>query len=270
MQNTQVEKIFCRYDDGGIHYGSVSGNTIRQLDKAPWEGGVETGVSVNRDEVRLLYPSEPGTIVGLGKSYAESWADKTPPKSVRWFVKPLSAAASDGDTIVLPPSIDEVKVEAELVIVIGKKVVNADEKEAEKAIFGYTIGNDMMGTVDSYHRLQNEEPGREEPLLSTGLKVCDGFQPFGPFIHQGFDWRDRTISMEITFKNSSAPVYQEQNTNTFLYSPAKMVSDLSRVLTLSPGDIIATSTVQAHLVQPGALVKISIDGLGVLTNQIEK
>ncbi|OGU54679.1 MAG: hypothetical protein A2V66_17650 [Ignavibacteria bacterium RBG_13_36_8] len=269
MNTTKAqEEIFCRYDDGRIHYGKVIGEIIAELDKAPWEDGKVTGKTKNLTDVKILTPSEPRTIIGLGKSYSESWIGKVIPKGVRWFIKPPTSAAANGDDIVLPPSLDEVKVESELVIVIGKKIKNADEKEAEQAIFGYTIGNDVVGTVDSYHKLQSDPPDMPESILATGLKACDGFQPFGPFIYRGIDWKNRNVVLDVSYENSDEKIHHEQNTKTFLYTPAKIVSDMSKVLTLSPGDIISTGTIKSFPVKPGAVVKITIDGMGQLVNNI--
>lgn len=269
MTITNNVEVFCRFEaNGKNYYGKISGDKISPLDKAPWDGGTETGTSYEINNVKLLPPSEPKIIVGLGKGYSESWVGKTAPNSVRWFLKPPSSAAADGEDIILPPTLDEVKVECELVIVIGSIVKNADETEAEKAIFGYTIGNDIMGSVDSYHRLQGDPYDMPEPILVPGLKACDGFQPFGPFIYTGIDWKNMKVSLDVSYKNSDETIHHEQNTKTLLYTTAKMVSDISRVFTLSPGDIISTGTIQSYPVTTGAEVKVSIEGMGTLTNKI--
>jgi len=262
------EEKYCRYDDGTIHYGRVSGEVIHELDKAPWDGGIVTGKEINITDVKILTPSEPRTIIGLGKSYSESWVGKVIPKGVRWFIKPPTSAAADREDVVLPPSLHKVKVEPELVIVIGKKIKNADEKGAEEAIFGYTIGNDIVGLVDSYHKLQGDQSDMPESILATGLKACDGFQPFGPFIYRNIDWKNRNVMLDVAYDNSEETIHHEQNTKTFLYTPAKIVSDMSKVLTLSPGDIISTGTIKSFPVLPGAIVKITIDGMGQLVNKI--
>lgn len=269
MNTTKAqEEIFCRYNDGENHYGKITENIIRELNNAPWDGGTETGKVVKLGDVKILYPSEPKTIIGLGKSYSESYVNKTIPKSVRWFIKPATAAAADGDDVIMPPTLDEVKVECELVIIIGKKIKNADEEEAQDAIFGYTLGNDIVGFVDSYHRLQGDPMDMTESILGPGLKACDGFQPFGPYIYRGIDWKNRNVELDVSYDNSNEKIHHEQNTKTFLYTPAKIVSDLSNVLTLSPGDIISTGTIKSFPVRDGANVKVTIEGMGELNNKI--
>jgi 2-keto-4-pentenoate hydratase/2-oxohepta-3-ene-1,7-dioic acid hydratase in catechol pathway len=262
-------EVFCRYEtDGKINYGRVEGEKIFTLDREPWHGGRETGSVVSHDRVNLLFPTEPGVIIGLGGAYSENWEGKVPPGSVRWFIRPPGAAASWNEDIILPFSLDEVKVEVELVIVIGKKVKDAGEDEAQNAIFGYTVGNDVVGTTDAYYRKLDEKPVSEENLLPAGLKVCDRFAPCGPFIHCNIDWRNRERRLKITDRSGNVRVVYENNTSGLLYSPGKIVSDMSKVLTLSPGDLIMTGTTRAFSAFPEEVVEVSIEGMGVLINRI--
>lgn len=261
--------IYCRYDyQNEIKYGKVEGQLIIPLDKAPWLGGVKNGAPIPVDKVRLLHPSEPQVILGLGAAYRNSWKDRKPPNTVRWFLKPPSAAASPGDNILLPESLDEVKVETELVIVIGKTVKDADEAEAGDAIFGYTIGNDVMGNAASYHRLEGEPEDIPESLLGPGLKICDNFAPFGPFIYTGIDWKDWNWSLIIENNKTTKKLVHKDNTSNLVYPPEKIVSDLSKVLTLNPGDIIFSGTSKSMIAGNGDVVTVIIDGLGALINRI--
>jgi len=267
----QSKGVFCRYSmNGKYYYGSVKKDIIHTLDSAPWEGGKETGQTVPMKKVKLLHPSEPTVILGLSQSYKDAWKEKTAPKTVRWFLKPPTSAASPGDDVILPASLDEVKVETELVIVIGKSVKDAGEEEAEAAIFGYTVGNDLVGSVDSYHRVQGESMDQPEKLLAPGLKIGDGFAPFGPFIYTHIDWRDRERTLRITNPETGKNVQYRHNTSNLQYSPAKIVSDLSKVLTLSPGDVIFTGTSKSFPARPGDDVVVTVEGLGECTNRIKK
>jgi len=269
--NAQPDGVYCRYSfNNQIHYGKVDGQVIHTLDKAPWNGGQKTGETVPLNKVRLLHPSEPRVILGLAGSYQEAWKGKQPYKTVRWFTKPPGAAASPGDDVVLPASLDEVEVEVELVIVIGKKVKDATEAEAKEAIFGYTVGNDIVGSVDSYHRLQGEPLDQKETLLAPGLKIGDRFEPFGPFIYRGVDWRNRKRTLRITNPKTHKNTLYEHTTSHLVYSPEKIVSDLSKVLTLWPGDIISTGTTESFPAVDGDVVEVSIEGLGSLRNKIVK
>tara|TARA_Y100000310_G_scaffold203698_1_gene203951 strand:- start:1503 stop:2297 length:795 start_codon:yes stop_codon:yes gene_type:complete len=262
---------YCRYEHKGqISYGQVDDQTIHQLDGAPWAGGAQTGIDVSTSEVKLLHPSVPQVILGLGGSYKDTWKSNTAPKAVRWFLKPPGAAASPGDSVVIPQALDQIKVETELVIVIGEIVKDADEATAKAAIFGFTIGNDIVGYIDSYHRLQGEPLDMDEDLLAPGLKVGDRFAPFGPFIHTGIDWRNRDRTLTLSNKNTGKNIEYSHNTTNLGYTPAKIVSDLSQILTLSPGDIIMTGTTKSFVAEAGDVVTISIEGMGSLTNQITR
>jgi len=266
---SDMPNVYCRYEyENKVHYGEVVDNLVYELDAAPWLGGSKTGQVVEIEEVKLLHPSEPQVILGLGGAYKNSWEGKTPLKTVRWFLKPPSAAVSPGDDIILPKSLDEVKVEAELVIVIGKKVKDADEQTASDAIFGYTIGNDIMGSADSYHRIEGEPLDTKENLLGPGLKIGDKFAPFGPFIYTNIEWQDRGWSLIIENSKTNKKLVHKDNTSNLVYPPAKIVSDLSKVLTLNPGDIIFSGTSKSMIAGNGDVVTVTIEGLGKLLNRI--
>lgn len=266
---SDMPNIYCRYEyENEVHYGEVVDNFVHELDSEPWLGGSRTGQVVKIEEVKLLHPSEPQVILGLGGAYKNSWEGKTPLKTVRWFLKPPSAAASPGDDIILPESLDEVKVETELVIVIGKKVKDADEKTSGEAIFGYTIGNDIMGNADSYHRIEGEPLDTKENLLGPGLKIGDKFAPFGPFIYTNIEWQNRSWSLIIENSKTNKKLVHKDNTSNLVYPPAKIVSDLSKVLTLNPGDIIFSGTSKSIVAGNGDVVTVTVDGLGTLINRI--
>lgn len=266
---SDMPNVYCRYEyENEIHYGEVVDNLVYELDAEPWLGGSKTGHFVDIEEVKLLHPTKPQVILGLGRAYKNSWEGKTPFKTVRWFLKPPSSAASPGEEIILPKSLDEVKVETELVIVIGKKVKDADEKTAADAIFGYTIGNDIMGNADSYHRIEGEPLDTKENLLGPGLKIGDKFAPFGPFIYTGIEWQNRDWSLVIENDKTNKKLVHKDNTSNLVYPPAKIVSDLSKMLTLNPGDIIFSGTSKSMIAGNGDVVTVTIDGLGTLINRI--
>ncbi|MCB0474127.1 MAG: fumarylacetoacetate hydrolase family protein [Flavobacteriaceae bacterium] len=269
--NMMAQEVFCRFKhDNQFMYGKVSGRYVLPLSKAPWNDGKVTGTPILLSTVELVHPSEPRVILGLGGSYRNSWKGKEPYKSVRWFLKPASASASPGDTIYIPEAVDVLKVEAELGIIIGKTIKNASESEAKKAIFGYVVVNDITGLTDSYHEKQGEPNDQREPLLGPGLKLGDRFSPFGPFIYTNIDWKNRERKIVITDALGKVKTETSNNTSNLVYPPEKIVSDLSKVLTLSPGDVIMTGTDGSYEVIDGDTVCISVEGLGTLTNTIKK
>jgi len=265
------EEVYCRYEAAGaIHYGRVEGEIIHQLDKAPWDGGQATGHTIPVKAVRLLHPSAPQKIFGISGSYKEAWAGgKKPFNTIRWFLKPPSAAASPDDDVILPASLDELEVETELVIVIGKRIKNAGLEEAREAIFGYTVGNDIVGCVTSYHQVNGEPLDQAETLLGPGLKIGDGFAPFGPFIHRGVDWRNRERTLKVSNSAQNKELTYRHNTSNMLFPPEKIVSDLSRVCVLEPGDIILSGTTKALSARAGDTMEVAVEGLGTLINKVK-
>lgn len=263
------QQVYCRFEcNSKIQYGKIEDEKVLALDKAPWYQGKLTGEVFKSNEVKFLHPSEPQVILGLGGAYSDSWKGEKPYHSVRWFLKPPSAAASPNDIVFIPPVVDALKLEVELTIVIGETIKNASENEAKNAIFGYTIGNDIMGWTDSYHEKEGESNDQLDPLLGPGLKIGDRFAPYGPFIYTDFDWKNRERTLVITDVTGKEKVNTSHNTSELIYSPEKIVSDLSKVLTLLPGDIILTGTNKSYIVTSGDTVKIAIEGLGSLTNII--
>lgn len=269
VTSVSADDVFCRYEiSGDEFYGQVMDDTIHQLSAAPWDGGTATGHTVKQDAVKLLHPSEPKVILGCAGTYKEAWENgKEPFKTIRWFLKPPSAAASPGDEVDVPASMMEIMVETELVIVIGKTVKNAGISEAKSAIFGYTLGNDIVGSADSYLDVSGDEKREEDTILSPTLKIGDNFAPFGPFIYTDYDWKDKDRKLVVKHPNGEKDVY-EHNTGSLLYPPEKIVSDLSRVLTLNPGDIIMTGTTKALPARAGDEMTVSVEGMTSLFNKV--
>ncbi|WP_170150873.1 fumarylacetoacetate hydrolase family protein [Hephaestia caeni] len=214
----------------------------------------------------LLPPAEPRTILGLAGAYVDPAGDLPP--TIRWFAKSASAAATDGDEVAIPSVLSSLKVEAELVLVIGKRVKEADVAESGAAIFGYAVGTEIFGSAEDYREITGDNPGREEQMLAAGLKLGDKFAPFGPCIHAGVDWRRRDRSLVIRDASGKVRVQYRNSTDGLRRSPAQIVADLSKIMTLEPGDVIFTGTTEAFVVHPGETVVTSITGLGTLSNAI--
>ena len=107
-------------------------------------------------------------------------------------------------------------------------------------------------------------------MLAAGLKLGDRFAPFGPFIHRGTAWEKRARTLHISNATTGKRVDYSGDTTGLLYPPEKILSELSRVLTLEPGDIVFTGTDKALVLDPGDVVTVEIEGLGKLTNTIAK
>jgi 2-keto-4-pentenoate hydratase/2-oxohepta-3-ene-1,7-dioic acid hydratase in catechol pathway len=269
MNITETPQAFCRFEkNGNSYYGKYEDNIIHQLEKEPWFGLEFTGITFELPQVKLLHPSEPNKILGLVKAYKQAWGDNVPPRFVRWFLKPASSAASDGDEIILPPLLKKVKVECELTIIIGKSIANSDEQDAEAAIFGFTVGNDIMGYADSFVEATGDSIDYKDPSLAAALKIGDGFAPFGPFVWTNVDWPDKNLTVSIQNPETNMNAVYHGSTNDLLYSPAKIVSDLSRIVKLYPGDVIMTGTFKSFVASHKDRVSVEIEGLCRLTNCI--
>jgi 2-keto-4-pentenoate hydratase/2-oxohepta-3-ene-1,7-dioic acid hydratase in catechol pathway len=266
--SARADEVYCRIAgaNGTSSYGRLAGDLIHLLDAAPWNGGRDTGVTTLLVGARLLPPSEPRNILGLANSYVGK--DKVPPKYIRWFAKSPGAAATDGDTVEIPPVVDQLKAEVEVVIVVGRRLKHASEAEAREAIFGYAPGNEIFGFAESFQKVIGEAPGRTEVMLSAGLKLGDNFAPFGPFIHRGATWVNRLRTLAVTNATTGKKLDYRGDTSGFLYTPEKVLSELSKVLTLEPGDVVFTGTERALVLDPGDVVTVEIEGLGKLTNHI--
>jgi len=266
-ESVMASEVFCRFQlDDTPHYGRVVGGEIQMLSAAPWLGGKEVGRTVELENVELLPPSEPRTIIGIAGGY-KTRADQ-PPRTTRWFAKSPSAAATSGDNIEIPPSLDALKVEVELVIIIGKAVKNLSPVQAQGAIFGYATGTEIFGFVESYHRVNGEKAGRKEGQLAMGLKLGDRFAPFGPFIYAGVDWRNRDRKLTVTTASGEERVSYINNTRGLRHSPARIVSDLSKVMSLEPGDLVFSGTTKSFIVRAGETVRTEVEGFGTLENLI--
>jgi 2-keto-4-pentenoate hydratase/2-oxohepta-3-ene-1,7-dioic acid hydratase in catechol pathway len=267
LATARAGEVYCRVaGTQGAAYGRVAGDVIRLLDAAPWNGGRETGVTTPLAGAKLLPPSEPRNILCLANSYVGK--EKTPPKYIRWFAKSAGSVATDGDAVEIPPVVDQLKGEVEVVIVVGRRLKHASEADARDAIFGYAPGNEIFGFPETFQKVNGEDPARAEVMLAAGLKLGDKFSPFGPFIHRGAAWSNRMRTLTVTNSTTGKSQTYRGDCSGFLYTPERVLSELSKVLTLEPGDIVFTGTERALVLDAGDEVVAEIEGLGRLTNHV--
>jgi 2-keto-4-pentenoate hydratase/2-oxohepta-3-ene-1,7-dioic acid hydratase in catechol pathway len=201
----------------------------------------------------LLRPSK---IIGIGRNYlehAQELGNELPEVPIIFF-KPPTALIGHGEPILLPGVSQRVEYEAEIGVVMGRRLRNADPVLAERAIQGYVCVNDV-----TCRDLQQEDGqwGR--------AKGFDTFCPVGPRLAQGLDWRD----LEIICRLNGTERQRARATDMFFPIP-DLVSFLSGVMTLEPGDLIATGTpAGTGPMQDGDQVEVEIPGVGVLTNPVK-
>lgn len=245
--------------EGLIAFGIIDDDEIVVLKGDPMFAGYDTtGQRVALRDVKLLAPVIPRSkVVGMAWSYFADEAEQSAaePGEPRFFLKPNTSVVGPGDVIVLPAASENVHVEGELAIVIGKIARNVPVIDAEDAIFGYTIANDVTA------RDLQERDGH-----LTRAKSFDSFCPLGPVIDTEYDWTTLTVESRL-----NGEVFQRGNAILLKHTVAEMVSFVSSVCTLLPGDVILTGAPgRSAAVSHGDAVQIEIAGIGVLANPVRR
>jgi len=247
---------YVRYAvDDTVNYGIQDGDTIRQLSAAPYLGGTTTGTSIASSDVRLLAPAEPSNVYAVGYNYDSHRGDRVLPPHPPIFLKlPTTIIGPDAD-IIYPDGATDVHYEAELVVVIGKTASKVSVEEAGNYIFGITAGNDVT-----------ERHWQSDDLQWFRAKATDTFGPLGPAIVTGLNYKDLLVQSRLNGK-----VMQSQRTRDHIHNVDAIVSFISQTSTLHPGDVIYTGTPgSTTAMQPGDIIEIEVEGVGVLRNQIAR
>jgi 2-keto-4-pentenoate hydratase/2-oxohepta-3-ene-1,7-dioic acid hydratase in catechol pathway len=201
---------------------------------------------------------KPGKIVCVGRNYAAHAKElgNAVPDRPLLFLKPPTSVIANGETIVLPPESGQVEHEAEIGVVIGRKLFRGDEKAAREAIAGLTCVNDVTA-----RDLQKAD------VQFTRAKGFDTFCPFGPallpvppdFIYSSIEVICRVNGQER----------QHGHAADMVFSIPMIVSYISQVMTLEPGDLIATGTPEGvGRLDAGDVVEVEVTGVGVLRNPV--
>lgn len=237
------------------HYCVIEGEYLRLLSSPPFEGIIYSDTVVELGRVKLLAPVQPSKIVAIGlnyKAHAQEFGKPMPDEPLI-FIKPATAVIGDGDDIVYPEMSKRVDYEAELAVVIGKKAKNISVEQAEEYIFGYTIMNDVTA-----RDLQAKD------VQYTRAKGFDTFAPIGPWIETEIKPDNLYIK---TYLNGF--IKQDGNTSDMQFSVYQIISFISRIMTLLPGDIVSTGTPPGiGPMKKGDLVEVEIQGIGRLHNKV--
>lgn len=243
--------------DGQVHYGLLQiDRQVRILDAPPWLKGQPTEVDLLAGEYQLLAPCAPSKIVAVGKNYANHAAEMgTPvPAEPLLFLKPSTTVISADAPIQYPSQSERVDYEGELALVIGDRCVNCTPEQAHTKIWGYTIANDVTA------RDLQKKDGQW-----TRAKGFDTFCPLGPWIV-----RELSPGAQVqTFLNEASEPVQSAPISDMVFSPDVLVSYISQVMTLLPGDVILTGTPEGvGAMQIGDRVRVAIEGIGHLDNYL--
>jgi 2-keto-4-pentenoate hydratase/2-oxohepta-3-ene-1,7-dioic acid hydratase in catechol pathway len=247
----------ARFSNGAEpRFGIVDGPELVVLKGHPLAVGYDTtGERIALKEVKLLAPTIPSKIVCIGKNFADHAAEigEEVTDQPLIFFKPSSAIIGHGEAIVLPPQSNQVELEAELTVVIGKIAKNVLEKDALDYVFGYTIANDVTA--------RDLQVGDQQWARS---KAFDTFCPLGPWIETEFSPDEQLIESRI-----NGELKQQVSIGKMVHNIRSIVSYVSKNMTLLPGDIILTgSPAGISRISAGDLIECEIEGIGILANTV--
>ncbi len=239
-----------------VRYGLVDNNIIRTIKDFPSPDFELDSGEFLLEDVRLLSPCEPSKIVALGLNYYDHARElgMMVPNEPLLFLKPPSAVIGPEEAIIIPPQSKRVDYEAELAIVIGRKAKKVPVERVFDYILGYTCFNDVTA-----RDLQ------ERDVQWTRAKGFDTFAPMGPWIETELDISD--VRLEAYINGSKR---QSSSTSQLIFSVPEIVSYVSHIMTLFPGDVIATGTPPGvGPLNVGDIVEVFIEGIGRLKNYVK-
>lgn len=243
---------FIRFEyNGSVYKGNLEG------EKIVFDSPEKNREALTLKNVRLLAPAKPSKIVLVGLNYASHARELNMdiPDEPVIFLKPPTSLIGPGDEIKYPKTSSRVDYEGELAIVIKDRIKDVSEKEALKHVLGYSCFNDVTA------RDLQKKDGQW-----TRAKSFDTFAPLGPWVETDLDPSDLALK---TFLNGE--LKQSSRTSDFIFSVPRIIEFISGVMTLFPGDVIATGTPPGvGSVKPGDEVSVEIEGIGTLTNSVGK
>lgn len=265
MKRLDKTQKIVRYQqhNGNVFYGMVVEDEIVQLASDFTEittGELEgDGKRVNYHDVKILEPVVPSKIINFGWTY-EGHANETGGEANLeepfLFLKPMTSLIPNQGAIILPPSdlTNQVEMEGEVAIVMAKRGKNIAEEEALEHVFGYTIFNDVTA----------RDLTESDPQFTRG-KGFDTFGPLGPCIVKGIDPTNLTIKTSLNGK-----IVQHSNTNQMSLSIPYLISWISQVMTLEPGDVLATGSPSGSCpMTSGDHVTVAVEQIGKLCNVVK-
>ncbi|HHW01745.1 MAG TPA: fumarylacetoacetate hydrolase family protein [Thermoanaerobacterales bacterium] len=248
---------FVRFDAGqGPEYGVLEEDRIFPVRGSIFGTWEKEEKIFKLQEVRLLAPCMPRKVVCIGVNYKEVVTGKGDPMPQEpvIFLKPDTSVIGPGEAIVSPAGVKELNYEAELVVVIKDKTKDVAVEDAKNYVLGYTCGNDI--TAKDF--MEKGKPW-------TKAKGYDTFMPIGPCIVSGLDGDNLNIRM---YHNGT--MTQNSNTSDMVFNVSQIISYVSHIMTLNPGDVISTGTPPGKgNLKPGDVIEAEIEGIGRLKNVVK-
>ncbi|MDH7501439.1 MAG: fumarylacetoacetate hydrolase family protein [Verrucomicrobiia bacterium] len=238
--------FYAKVVDGELYrlQGDVFGSPTFQKKPIPLKG------------VKTLVPVTPSKVIAVGLNYADHAREtgKAPPKEPLFWLKAPTSLIPDGGKIEIPFPDHRTDYEAELAVIIGRRVRNVTEAAAARYIFGYTAAQDIT-----------DRTIQESESQWSRCKSFDTFTPLGPYIETKIDPHDLTIQL---FQNGQ--LRQNSNTSQLIFNVYQLVSFISFNMTLLPGDVILTGTPSGvGPITSGDRLEVRIQGLAPLVNTVK-
>ena len=245
---------YVRYaHEGRTTYGILEGEAVREVSGSIFDAPRPTGRTVRVADVKLLAPVEPSKVIAVGLNYRSHLGNRPVAEYPGLFAKYPTSIVGPGAEIVMPSDATDLHYEGEMVIVIGRKARQVPVADALQYVFGVTAGNDV-----------SERAWQRSDLQWFRAKASDTFGPLGPAIARGLNYDDLLVETRV-----NGEVRQSERTKDLIFNVPTIVSYVSRYVTLLPGDVIYTGTPQStKAMQPGDVVEIEVEGVGVLRNTV--
>lgn len=247
--------------NGDISYGIVEGSEIEVVKGDPFGPHERTGDRVALDTVKLLIPFEPKIFYAAGLNYVDHIKEQAamhgrepniPQTADIGYRANNALIAQDEDVVIPKDATDKVQYEAEIVAVVGKQAKHLSEADALSCLLGYTVGNDV-----------SERTWQREDRTLWRAKNTDTFKPMGPWLETDVDLDALTTTVRV---NGETTI--EFPTNNMLFGIERYIHEMTKYLTLYPGDMIWMGTEGSSPdLKDGDVVEIDINGIGTLRNR---
>jgi 2-keto-4-pentenoate hydratase/2-oxohepta-3-ene-1,7-dioic acid hydratase in catechol pathway len=257
---------WCRYSVGGeTSFGTIQDETVIKVDGTPWGDHKATGQITPLASVKLELPVIPSTFFCVGVNYRDHVDRMAAKRGTKPAYPPRpdigyranNALIAHEEAIVKPRDAGgEFQYEGELVAVFGKRCRNVSKEDALSYVFGWTIGNDV-----------SERTWQANDRTLWRAKNCDTFKPMGPFIATGLDPMKLTVAIKVNGATAA-----EYDTGKMLFSAQHYIAEITKYMTLQPGDVIWLGTDGATEpdLKDGDTVEITQKDIGTLRNPVRR